>query len=240
MKISTFFILFGMLIISLYGLIEISYYSSANQFITDNTNIPYLEIPKIDVNQPINNKSVDYGIYHDLKSAKPGLGTIALFGHRTLHGSSFLNLDKLQPGDNITIKWPGIGNVEYEVINSTIVQASYKLSVEQGNTLFLATCYPFGTSNERLMIRATQVHIYPLNMSNKKIDNNPQYALIIILAFFIGGIIISSIYPVKEEQHIIFLATIIITLFLIITYIYPIPPTAIESKLSLINKIIGV
>lgn len=142
MKISTLFILFGMLIISLYGLIEVSYYSSANQLITDNTNIPYIEIPKIDVDQPINNKSVDYSIYHDLKSAKPGFGTVALFGHRTLHGSSFLNLDKLQTGDNITIKWPGIGNVEYEVINSTIVPASYKLSVEQGNTLFLATCYP--------------------------------------------------------------------------------------------------
>jgi len=239
MKISTLFILFGMLIISLYGLIEVSYYASANQLITDNTNIPYLEITKIDLNQPINNKSVDYGIYHDLKSAKPGFGTVALFGHRTLHGSSFLNLDKLQPGDNITIKWPGIGNVEYEVINSTIVQASYKLSVEQGNTLFLATCYPLGTSNERLMIMAKQVHIYPLQMS-KKTDNNPPYALIIILAFFIGGIIISYIYPVKEEQYIIFLATITITLFLIIAYIYPIPPAAIESKLSLINKIIGV
>ena len=72
----------------------------------------------------------------DPKSEKPGFGTVALFGHRTFHGSPFLNLDKLQPGDNLTVEWPGIGNVEYEVVNSTIVPASYRLSIEQGNTLF--------------------------------------------------------------------------------------------------------
>ena len=82
MKLSTFFVLFGMLIISLYGLIEVSYYSSANQLAVNNTDTPYIEIPKIGVDQAINNKSVDYGIYHDPKSAKPGFGTVALFGHQ--------------------------------------------------------------------------------------------------------------------------------------------------------------
>ena len=64
MKLSTFFVLFGMLIISLYGLIEVSYYASANQLAVNNTDTPYIEIPKIGVDQAINNKSVDYGIYH--------------------------------------------------------------------------------------------------------------------------------------------------------------------------------
>ena len=74
----------------------------------------------------------------------------------------FLNLDKLQPGDNLTVEWPGIGNVEYEVVNSTIVPASYRLSIEQGNALFLVTCYPLVSSKERLMIMAEQVNTYPL------------------------------------------------------------------------------
>ena len=113
MKLSTFFVLVGMLIISLYGLIEVSYYASAQNLTENSSDTPYLIIPGIGVDQAINNKSVDYGIYHEPKSAKPGFGTVALFGHRTLHGSPFLNLDKLQPGDNITVEWPGIGNVEY-------------------------------------------------------------------------------------------------------------------------------
>ena len=240
MKLSTFFVLLGMLIISLYGLIEVSYYASANQLAVNNTDTPYIEIPKIGVDQAINNKSVDYGIYHDPKSAKPGFGTVALFGHRTFHGSPFLNLDKLQPGDNLTVEWPGIGNVEYEVVNSTIVPASYRLSIEQGNTLFLVTCYPLGSSKERLMIKAKQVNTYPIQMTNKKSNNDPPYALIIILGFFMGGMLLSYVYPIKEEQYIIFLATITITLFLVIAYIYPIPPDAIESKLSWANNILGV
>ncbi len=240
MKLSTFFVLVGMLIISLYGLIEVSYYASAQNLAQNSSDTPYLEIPKIGVDQAINNKSVDYGIYHEPKSAKPGFGTVALFGHRTFHGSPFLNLDKLQPGDNITVEWPGIGNVEYKVQNSTIVPASYRLSIEQGNVLFLITCYPLGSTKERLMIQAKQVKIYPIQKTEKKPSSDLPYALIIILGFFAGGSIMSYLYPLKEERYIIFLATIAITIFLILAYLFPIPPDAIESQLSWTNDLLGV
>lgn len=240
MKLSTILVLVGMMIISLYGLIEVSYYSSAQSMAANSSDTPYLEIPSIGVNQPINNKSVDYGIYHEPKSAKPGTGTVALFGHRTLHGSPFLNLDKLQAGDNITIEWPGIGSTEYQVINSTIVPASYQLSIDQGNQLFLITCYPLGSTKERLMIQAKQVAVYPINRTRNKPSNDPPYAIIIILGFFVGGTALSFLYPVNEDQYIIFLATIAITAFLIVAYLYPIPPDAIESQLSWANDILGV
>ena len=240
MKLSTFFVLVGMIIISLYGLIEVSYYASAQNLALNSSDTPNLEIPKIGVNQAINNKSVDYGIYHEPKSAKPGLGTVALFGHRTLHGSPFLNLDKLQPGDNITVEWPGIGNVEYEVLNSTIVPASYRLSVEQGNVLFLITCYPLGSTKERLMIEAKQIKIYPLQKTEKKTSDDLPYGPIILIGFFISGSILSYLYPIKEEQYIIFLATIAITAFLLLGYLFPIPPDAIESQLSWTNDLLGV
>ena len=241
MKLSTFFVLVGMLIISLYGLIEVSYYSSAHILAENNTNSPYLVIPKIGIDQPINNESIDYGIYHEPKSALPSFGTVALFGHRTLHGSPFLNLDKLQPGDNITVEWQGIGNVEYQVLNSTIVPASYQLSIEQGNVLFLITCYPLGSDKERLMIEAKQVKIYPIQKNEKKPDNNNAfYAILIIMGFFAGGSALSKFYPVKEEQYIIFLVTIAITLFLILAYFFPIPPDTIESQLTWTNNILGV
>jgi len=59
MKLSTFFVLVGMLIISLYGLIEVSYYASAQNLTENSSDTPYLIIPGIDVEQAINNKSID-------------------------------------------------------------------------------------------------------------------------------------------------------------------------------------
>ncbi len=240
MKLSTFFVLMGMLIISLYCLIEVSYYASTESTGQNISDSPYIEISKIGVYQSINNKSIDYGIYHEPKSAKPGFGTVALFGHRTLHGSPFLNLDKLQAGDNITVGWPGIGNVEYIVLNSTVVPASYRLPIEQGNVLFLITCYPLGSTKERLMIEAKQGHIYPFKTNDKKSNAEAPYGIIIIASFFVGGSILSYFYPIKEDQYIIFVATIAITVFLILGYIFPIPPDAIEAQLSWTNDLLGV
>ena len=98
-----------------------------------------------------------------------------------------------------------------EVLNSTIVPASYRLSVEQGNLLFLITCYPLGSTKERLMIEAKQVNIYPVQKTERKPSNQANYGIIIIIGFFMGGSILSYFYPLKEEQYIIFLATIAIT-----------------------------
>ncbi len=239
MKLSTLFVLVGMVIISLYGLIEVSYYSSAGNIAQNSSNTPYLEIPSIGVDQAINNKSVDYGIYYEPKSAKPSFGTTALFGHRTFHGSPFLNLDKLKSGDNITVEWPGIGNVEYSVVNSTIVDASYRLEIDQGNKLFLITCYPLGSDAQRLIIEAQQVSITPFN-KNQAHSSEPPYGILIIFGFFVGGLILSFLYPLKEDQYIIFLATIAITAFLILAYIFPIPPDSIEAQLSWFNNLLGV
>ena len=107
------------MIISFYALVEVNYYSSTQTINQKPEDIPYILIPKIGVDEAINNKSVDYGIYHEPQSAKPASGTVVLFGHRTLHGSPFLKLDQLKQGDNVTLEWPGIGYVEYKIINST-------------------------------------------------------------------------------------------------------------------------
>jgi sortase A len=239
MKLSTFLVVVGMFIISLYALVEVNYYSAAQEAYEHPGDIPYLEIPKIGVDQSINNESVDYGIYHDPRSAKPGNGTTALFGHRTLHGSPFLKLDQLQKGDNITIEWPGIGTVEYQVENITVVPADYQLSIEQGNVLFLITCYPLGSTKERLMIEALPVNTYPIQKVRKA---NPQqnYALILIVAFLVVGSLISFLYPIKGDRIIIFMATVVLTLFLVFGYFYPVPADGIEANLSRISDFLGV
>lgn len=238
MKLSTFFIIFGLFIISLYALVEVNYYSATQEVKEHPEDTPFVIIPKIGVDESINNKSVDYGIYHEPESAKPGKGTVVLFGHRTLHGSPFLKLDQLQVGDNVTVEWPGIGNVEYQVINSTIVPADYRLSVEQGKVLFLITCYPLGSLKERLIIKAKQVNIYPIKTVRKP---NPEqhYAIIIILAFLGGGALLSYFYPVKEDRTILFIAVLALTLFLLLGYFFPTPPSYIESNLSSISGFFG-
>ena len=240
MKLSTVFIIAGMLIISLYFLVEVSYYASANTNVDNNrTNIPYLIIPSIGIDQSINNKSIDYGIYHEPESSKPGLGTVILFGHRTFYGSPFLNLDKLKKGDNITLSWPGIGNVEYTVVKSYIVPASYRISVDQGKTLFLITCYPLGSTKERLIIQANQTHIYPFNYSddtNTTSNTQIPYSILFISLFLGSGLILTYLYPVNDDKIILFITIVALTMFLIYAYLFPIPPNNITSQISNINS----
>jgi LPXTG-site transpeptidase (sortase) family protein len=240
MKLSTVFIIAGMLIISLYFLVEVSYYASANTNVDNNrTSIPYLIIPSIGIDQSINNKSIDYGIYHEPESSKPGLGTVILFGHRTFYGSPFLNLDKLKKGDNITLSWPGIGNVEYTVVKSYIVPASYRLSVVQGKTLFLITCYPLGSTKERLIIQANQTHIYPFNYSddtNTTSNTQIPYSILFISLFLGSGLILTYLYPVNDDKIILFITIVALTMFLIYAYLFPIPPNNITSQISNINS----
>jgi LPXTG-site transpeptidase (sortase) family protein len=243
MKLSTLFIIIGMVIISLYTLVEVSYYSSANAMDQNRSDVPYLEIPSIGIDQSINNKSIDYGIYHEPESDKPGLGTVILAGHRTFHSSPFLNLDKLKAGDNITVSWPGIGNVEYNVVKSYIVPASYQLPLDQGKTLILYTCYPLGSSKERLIIQAKQTHIYPFNYASNIKRNSDQeipYAPLIICSFLGLGLILTYFYPVNDDKIILLIATIALTLFLTYAYIFPIPPNNITEQISSINSWFGV
>lgn len=241
MKLSTVFIIAGMVIISLYFMVEVSYYSTTENIVLNASDTPYLEIPKIGVDQNINNKSVDYGVFHEPKSAKPGFGTVVLAGHRTFYSSPFLNLDKLQSGDSITISWPGIGNVQYNVVKKYTVPGSYQLSLEQGNTLILYTCYPLGSSKQRLIIQAEQAKITPFKYSKAANSGNESspipYSLLLIGGFLGIGLIISYLYPVKEDKIFIFIATVALTLFLIYGYLFPVPQDQIESQLTNLSNL---
>lgn len=232
-------ILVGMLIISLYLLIEVGYYSYSTNADSNTQDTPYLKIPKIGVNQSINNQSVDHGIYFEPQSFKPTNGTTILFGHRTLHGSPFLKLDQLKPGDKIYVEWPGIGNVTYSMVNSTIVDASYQMPVEQGNNLFLITCYPLGSNAQRLIIQAEYETIMPINQPSGSVEN-PQISMgiMLICALFVGGMILGRVYPVAEDRIWIFIATLVLTLLLVFAYFYPVPTDALESWLSQLNHML--
>ena len=232
-------VLVGMFIISLYFLIEVEYNSYSVDVNLNPQDTPYLIIPKIGVNESINNKSVDHGIYFEPKSYKPAQGTTILFGHRTLHGSPFLNLDKLKPGDKIYVEWPTIGNVTYSMVNSTIVDASYQMSVDQGNTLFLITCYPLGSDAQRLVIQAEYENITPINLTQTIQNPQAPIGVLLICVFFLGGLVLGRFYPVPEDRIYIFMATIALTLLLVFAYFIPVPTDALESMLSKVNSLFG-
>lgn len=232
-------VLVGMVIISLYFLIEVEYYAYAINVSTNPQDTPFLKIPKIGVNESINNKSIDYGIYYEPKSYLPGKGTTILFGHRTLHGSPFLKLDQLQAGDKIYVEWPTIGNVSYSVLNSTVVDASYQMSVEQGNNLFLITCYPLGSDAQRLIIRAKFDNITPIQTSQNVPNPQSPMALLLIGTLFSGGLILTRLYPVREDRILILIATVALTLLLVFAYFFPVPTDGLESMLSQVNGWFG-
>jgi len=243
MKLSTVFIIAGMVIISLYFMVEVSFYATTETVVINKSDTPFLEIPKLNVDQNINNKSINYGVFYEPKSAKPGYGTVVLAGHRTFYSSPFLNLDKLKVGDNITVSWPGIGNVQYNVVRSYIVPASYQLSLEQGKTLILYTCYPLGSSKERLIIQANQTKIVPFTYSKAaNTDNGKQsfpYAPLLISAFLGIGLVLSYLYPVKEDKIFIFVTAVALTLFLLYGYLFPVPGDQISSQISNLSDVFG-
>ena len=243
MKLSTLFIIAGMVIISLYFMVEVSFYSTTEDVVLNKSDTPFLEIPKISVDQSINNKSINYGVYYEPLSAKPGYGTTVLAGHRTFYSSPFMNLDKLKAGDNVTVSWPGIGNVQYNVVKSYVVPASYQLPLDQGKTLILYTCYPLGSSKERLIIQANQTKIVPFTYSKAANTDNGKtsfpYAPLLVSAFFGMGLILSYLYPVKEDKIFIFVTAVALTLFLLYGYLFPVPGDQISSQISNFSDIFG-
>ncbi|MGH9164563.1 MAG: class E sortase, partial [Acidimicrobiales bacterium] len=98
------------------------------------------------------------GAGHYGDSALPcSLGNVAIAGHRTTYGKPFANLDRLKPGDAITLETP-IGRCTYEVTRAPFTTAPTDFSVvantPTARTLTLTTCHPKGSARQRLIIKA--------------------------------------------------------------------------------------
>jgi sortase A len=98
-------------------------------------------------------------------SAYPGRpGNTVLNGHRDIGGSVFLHLDRLQPGDLITL-YVGQVAYAYHVVEIVIFQERDASAEErQANRrwikpfpderLTLVTCWPLGSNSHRLLVIA--------------------------------------------------------------------------------------
>jgi LPXTG-site transpeptidase (sortase) family protein len=136
-------------------------------------------IDKINVNAPVIydqtstesavfQKALQDGVVHYGTTALPGqAGNVALFGHSSgapWHPGNykfvFTLLDKLTPGDDITIDYNGT-RYTYRVTSKAIVSPD-NLNIliakdPSRHSLELITCTPVGTSKNRLVVHTEQV-----------------------------------------------------------------------------------
>ena len=232
-SISTIIVIICLLIIGLYAMGEVNYFSS-KVIVEKNIDSPTIVIPSIGVEEKINNASLDQGVLSDPGENIPTKDPVILYGHRTLQGSPFLRLNELDIGDTFLLEWPGIGELNYRVINTKIVPASYELNAEGEDTVYLITCDPIGSIENRLIIQGELIDIHPID--ENIIKNNPQEsnALLISAIFLVIGCIFSFFYP-KENRIYIFATVLIISAILFYCCINPIPSELIYDKIIFLN-----
>jgi len=233
-SISTIIVIICILIIGLYAMGEVNYFSSKVS-IERNIESPTILIPSIGVNEKINNVSLSQGVLHEPASHLPTKGDALIFGHRTLQGSPFLRLNELSKGDEFILEWPGIGELTYTVVNSTIVPATYNPTIsENGDRVDLITCDPIGSTENRLIVEGELINKEPINTTVLKENPQESNALIITALFLIIGLAFSLIYP-KDNRIYIIAVVLIVSAILFYFCINPIPSQLIYDKIIFLN-----
>jgi len=124
-----------------------------------------LLIPSIGVNfmvvQGTEYEDLKLGPGHYVDTADPwdATGRVGIAGHRTTYLHPFYNLDKVSPGDRITLRTE-FGTYDY-VVNRVFAVNEYGSDrvLEQTDepTLVLTTCHPKYFSSQRLIVTADRV-----------------------------------------------------------------------------------
>lgn len=82
-------------------------------------------------------------------------GTAAIAGHRTTYGAPFRDLDRLKPGDRVTVAMP-YATFTYRVERTRIVEPD-DLSVltrRRYDRLVLSACHPLYSADQRIVVLA--------------------------------------------------------------------------------------
>lgn len=245
-KPTTIIVIIAFLIIGLYALTEVNYFSYKQVAEPKDINSSVLIIPSIGVFEKINNVSISQGVYLDEYSNIPTKGDTVLYGHRTLQGSPFLRLDALKKGDVITIEWPEIGEINYTVKDSEIISPTNFLDLNESHEkdmdsqeLYLVTCHPIGSSAQRLVVTADFNSLSSINET--ALEQNPQehWAWLITAGFLILGLIVTYFTPANERK-IILAVVIAITIVLVYFCIFPVSSQIWADKLGWLNSLMGV
>ena len=117
-------------------------------------------IPEADVDwvvvEGVRPSDLTLGAGHIPETPLPGQpGNAAISGHRTTYGAPFRHLDRLEPGDTVTVETT-IGVHTYQVVLVRIVDpdGNWVLSQWEGAWLTLTTCHPPSSAAQRLVVIA--------------------------------------------------------------------------------------
>lgn len=202
-------------------------YNSHAQIITNNYNqknseyesilnlneiMGYIDIPKIDITEPIYHYSdtatLDKGIGHIQTSSVPiddiNSHTV-LTGHRGLpHHKLFTDVDKLQIGDCFYIHvLDRIFAYKIYDIQTVLPYEVEQLKIEKGkNLVTLVTCTPYGVNSHRLLIMAEKISYddsngeQTLSEERHKVIDPAVWVFMGFLSFILISMIIS--FTVKK------------------------------------------
>ena len=119
-----------------------------------------IKVPVIDVSAPIVQgdgwEELKRGVGQHIGSVEPGeTGNLILTGHNDIYGEVFRHLDRLQPGDEITVFTANESYV-YVVADTLIVAPTYVQVLDQtpDATLTLISCYPYLVDTQRIVVLA--------------------------------------------------------------------------------------
>ncbi len=119
-----------------------------------------IQIPAITVDAPIVQgdgwEQLKKGVGQHIGSANPGeTGNVVLSAHNDIFGEIFRDLDRMRPGDEITI-YTNQRAYTYVVSNNMVVEPTQVDLMEDTSqpTLTLISCYPYLVDNQRIAVTA--------------------------------------------------------------------------------------
>lgn len=124
-----------------------------------------LFIPSLGMSETVHEGGVaelKQGVVRRSHTSTPDQGSnTVMVGHRFAYGSRgvFYHLDKVKPGDEITVHWNS-QKYQYKVVKTFVVAPS-ETSVEaptDSDTLTLYTCTPLWTVTDRLIVQAERIN----------------------------------------------------------------------------------
>ncbi len=120
-----------------------------------------LVIPAIGVDETIRSgvslEVIDLGVAHWVGTSAPGgPGNAVLAGHRTTRTAPFLDLDRLRPGDLITVERLDGPPALYRVSDTFIVEPEdVWITYEFGRPMLtMFACHPKGSARFRIVVQA--------------------------------------------------------------------------------------
>lgn len=125
--------------------------------------IARLRVPRLDLDLVVVNGTSTTDLRrgpgrHEETSMPGERQLVYVAGHRTTYGAPFSNIDRLDPGDPISLELP-YGTIEYRVTKRRIVDDT-DLSVLESHgreELILQACHPRFFSSQRLLVYARPV-----------------------------------------------------------------------------------